>query len=210
MRPELAYERNVTLINRFSWKVLRRLKAAGARGVEIEDVRQELSIAWITASRTWKPEFSVPFGPYFMNGMKQVINRWCGREIAASQFASMSLDMTFGENEGVSLSEVVPDRSASADNTLIEKDIFEKMLSSVSNRTRLFLVLLNNPPEEIYNVFKGLQARATRARSLGYSTFIQSSIPASLIFEVMGADRTERAVIRQEVEDKSRGWSSYD
>jgi DNA-directed RNA polymerase sigma subunit (sigma70/sigma32) len=211
MHASATYEANKRLMDSFAWKVIRRVSAAGGRGVEIADVKQELAIAWAIAAERWNPEAGVPFGAYLRRGMEVHINRWADKEIHASRFAPFSLDFNLSgeaEGDGDTLGETVADESESPEDTCHYKRMREDLAMHLSPTADLFLSLLEDPPEEVVAIFRAQQAKAEYAKSRGYSSFHFNSISESLIFDILGLGPYERAQIRKEIKravEKVRG-----
>ena len=205
-----SYEANKHLIDNFSRRVFRRLCAAGTRGVELSDIVQELSIAWMTAVRCYKPERQVPFGPYLMLGMRNHINRWAQHEIGASHLAPLSLDKEMSDDSDNDIHQNIPSGDMRIDDRLIEKDLLNKILNTLSPRARQFVELLSEPPEEVVQISNARIAKSEYIRKLGGKVFVSRTISQALIFDLMGAAPIERNEIRQEIEDRSKGWNSDD
>ena len=199
MHPSVAYEANRTSIRSFAWKVLRRAYAAGARTVQIQDIEQELSLAWVKAAQGFDPERGVLFKTYLMNGMKQHINRWADVEIGASRFAPYSLDKTMIEGEGEEFHEIIADQSESPEEICHNVRFRQTLSHMLSEKAELFLRLLEDPPPEVVEVFRALQAKAQFARQRGMSCFVNKTITEAMIFDLMGIGAAERYKIRKEI-----------
>ncbi|SER28857.1 DNA-directed RNA polymerase specialized sigma subunit, sigma24 family [Faunimonas pinastri] len=200
MQPEITYESSQPLIRGFARKVLQRVHAAGARGVEFEDIVQELSIAWCLARDAWKAEYNVPFGAFLTRGMKNHINRFLADAIGDSHMTAISLDKNLGEDgEGASLHSVFPDAAPLPEQSAIERDSLARVLRRLSPRARQFVELLENPPPELFAEIQAIKAKSEYARSRGINTYAPNQLTAGLIFDLMGANRVERQAIYHEV-----------
>lgn len=189
-------------IDCFAWKVLRRVRAAGLRAVDYDDVKQELAIACIKAAQSWNSEVGVPFGPYLMNGMKMHINRWMDNQVYEDHNANVSLDHSYSDNgEGEStMLDYIPSSEQRADEALIDREKKALVMNRLSPRAQMFLNFLTNPPGELVDIFKAMRAKAAYAQKLGVSTFIPAQISESLVFDLMGASRSERTKLKHEVQ----------
>lgn len=201
MHPDTALEKCQTLINKYSWTVLRRLRAAGVRSAELDDIRQELLIAWMNARSKWNPELGVPFGPYLMNGMKMHIFRWAKYEIEETQFAPFSLDKPISEDGDATVGDqVAADEDKPIEQRMHEDALRKRVMDRLSGRAALFFLLLTDPPDELLDVFKAMRAKAAYAQKIGVPTFVPAQITEALIFDVMGASRPERTKLKKAVE----------
>lgn len=201
MHAAASYEANKRHIDSFSWKVVRRLHAAGVRALELADVQQELAIAWMKAAERWNPEIGVPFGAYLYRGMKLHINRWAETEVGASQFAPYSLDTmpTSTDNEQEGLHDVIADTAETPEESCHYKMMRAEVGRFLSPTADLFLKMLEDPPPELVEIFRAKQAKAAYARSRGISCFEYRSITEALVFDLLDLGPYERKLIRQEI-----------
>lgn len=178
----------------------------------MEDIQQELAIAWCVARDKWKAEFNVPFSAYLMRGMKQHIRGWMSRELNQHHLVSFGLDdeMASGDTHH----DTTADPSAiTAEEALIEKDLrsfahdrlrMRDMRKALSDSALQFLDLLDNPPEELVEILQGLRSRGEFARQAGVPvTPVPSGINAALVFDLMGCSRQERTRIYKEIRNFS-------
>lgn len=196
LSTDLLYETNEKIIKSFSWKVLRRAHAAGAKSVQLDDIISECAMAWMMAVRCFNPERSVPFGAYLRRGMIIHINRWIQKEIKHTP--AMSLDEeTFEETTGGSLYDCFESTEERADVVLERKSGRKAALDKLKPRARQFVELLDEPPPQVVEAFLAIKARSEYARKRGISSVSPSVLGASFILDIMGAKNVERGEIYQ-------------
>lgn len=211
MAAQVTVEQHVKLIKGTAWKVYRRLEAAGVRGLNVADIEQEFWIAWCYARDSWDPKHNVPFGAYLVRGMRQHINRWADRECRHFLTAPVDLDAEISDDDTTRHDLLADTKTAGPDTVLIEKDQRDYIqdplrwrngMNKLSERARQFIQLLDNPPAEIVEIFRALRARAEYARQRGVTAVAApQSITSSLVMDIMGCNRLERASIYAEIRD---------
>lgn len=188
-------------IRSMSWKVYREARRAGATSLERADIEQELWIAYCKARDSFNPEYGVPFGAYLTNGLKkfaagmmrnQVYNR-----IAEEWAVSMSNHSD--DDDGPSIGDRLPSPDPTPDRLVEATNIMEWAESRLSERARLFLQILHEPPQALLEEIKIAEARSDYARSLGVTHMHYSAVTTAAVFKVMDADRRERGHILKEV-----------
>lgn len=190
--------------NRYIWgfarRVERRIKAAGARGIEVEDIYNELVIAWCHARDGWNPNSGAPFLAYLTTGMRRHINRWAEREIGFSGFARTSLDGDSTNGEAAfELHMAVPDGKPDAEEILQAKQVRAKVLPKLTPVTRRFVELFDDPPPELYEAVLESKARAAYAQERGVRNASIPNVTAALVFDLMGLNKIERTRISREL-----------
>ena len=193
-----SYEANLPVLKSIALRVQRRCRAAGAASIQLEDIMQELAIAWVQAERCYQPG-PVQFGAYLTRGCYNHINRWLKGEIGEFLFAPTSLDKSGtdeGENE---LHNIIPDTARPSDELLEEKEMRERALARLSPRARQFYEILESPPPELMTEVTNVQARATYARSRGINTIAPTGLTAAQVFDLMGLTRAERNQVTAEI-----------
>lgn len=190
------------MIRGFAGKVFRRAAQAGAASLCFEDIYQELCIAWCQARDSWKAEYNVPFGAFLNLGMRQYINRWVQGEIGHGQAASLE---TLGREGGAdgSLHDILPDTGDLQDKTLADEDVKDYVLDRLTPRARLFIRLLDKPPQFLQDAAKARDAHVAYAREQGVSIFMQNGISAAMVLDFMEAGASERGKIYAELAEKS-------
>jgi DNA-directed RNA polymerase specialized sigma24 family protein len=196
MHADTDYKRCLPWIKGFAYKVLRRVSSGGAHSVQLEDIVQELSIAWTIAQAKWNPELGVPFLAYLDRGMKLHINRWADAHVRE---AHVSLDAG-GEDDDEGLGHtLIPDDRESQHDTLVQKQHLAKVLAKLSPRARQFVELLVDPPAELTAELKAIEAKRQFARERGVATQIITRINADLLFELTGTPAWERPKVMSEI-----------
>lgn len=214
MSASINFKDQERLLHHTAIRVLRRVHAAGARSVTKEDIFQELAVAWCKARDNWNPNQNVPFVPYLMNGMMHHINRWVNHELRQFNIAPFALDASVSEDGTEDMHQAVPDHTViPADDIVVEKDLLDylndplrwrggpwRRRMKLSERARQFIQFLANPPVEMLDVVAGLEVRGEFARARGVTaSAIPKRVTLSLIFDLMGATRFERASITKEL-----------
>lgn len=189
------------LVKSFSNRVMRRLIAAGAPMHIREDVEQELWIAWCKARDTYDETRQVLFSTYLYGGMKQHINRWAEKNVARrhAEVIALSLDAPAGEDENGSLMDVLPSADPAPDAQIEAQSYWEYATRRLKPRAKLFITLLRDPPAELLEQAKQLEAKASYARSNGKHLVMSGGVTTSLIFDLMGAGKNERIRISDQI-----------
>lgn len=203
MSAALTFKASEKLIWKMAGRVMMRLKAAGARQLDREDVVQELSIAWIKAKDSWNADYGVPFPAYFVRGAWQHINRWADGISEEIQNVGPSLDATLGDEDNArSLGDMIEDRTArSADQIVIDAERRAFVYAKLSPRAAKFLELLESPPPELYRQVDAICARASQARTNGRASWAPSYLSMSLVADLMGLDKVERRHVYAELNE---------
>lgn len=195
-----SLQKCMPLIKSFGYKVLRRMNAAGCFSVQIEDILQELSIAWHLASQGYKSDSGAQFRTYLFSTMRQHINRWVETELRHTRMTAFSLDDSFGsEEEEGDGHKIVSIEEKNASDFVLEKESKKRVLNIISPRARQFCEFLDNPPMELVCELRGLQSRAKWARSRGIPSLSPKFINNAVVFNFMEASRPERTEILKEV-----------
>ena len=188
------------LIKSFGGKVLRRLRAAGCSTMQLEDILQELSIAWYLASKGFEPNDKVRFKTYLYSTMRQHINRWAEKELRHTRATAFSLDDSFlSDDEEKGSHDIISADDVSADDIVLAKENRKRVLDTVSSRAQQFYQFLDNPPMELVQELRGLQSKAAWARSRGIRAIAPKSINSAVVFSLMDATRFERSAILKEL-----------
>ncbi|MBO6508746.1 MAG: hypothetical protein JJ979_09765 [Roseibium sp.] len=202
---DTSWEANIGLIRKFAFKVLRRARAANLRGIELDDIIQELSFPYLTAREKFDPELGYRFSTFLNRGMQLHINRWFDEQLRNDQQTPMSMDADIDTADGTATTahDLMADQTEPADQLLAERQFLEALKTRLSERAVVFIRLLLNPPYEIYCEMNAMRARATMARERGGAQYpVPLNVTSSIIFDLMGADSVERAKIRKEIARK--------
>lgn len=200
-----SYEACKAQIMRFATRVNMRLRAAGARGYELQDIVQECAIAYVVAAEHWNPESGVPFRAYLARGMQNHVNRWANKEIGQCLGASVSLDAPAGgDDEEMDLHGALGASQPTPEEMCVKKATREKVMAKLSPRAWLFVQLYESPPAFLVEEHAALLAKAASAREAGRAVFVTNSLSAATVFDFMAASRQERVDIRRELLALSR------
>jgi DNA-directed RNA polymerase specialized sigma24 family protein len=203
MQMTLKLEDSMPAIRAFSWRVLRRVTAAGSV-IELDDIISECKLAWFNASRSFDETAGVPFLAYLRRGMKLHVNRWVDKELKEHNASHLEFDAPRGESETGSLHDFIPDRSMERPDEIFEaNDRREKQLARLTPRARQFVELLESPPKALVDILKGLKARQEYAIARGLpASPVPKRVLTTLVFRFMGASPREQTHITEELETK--------
>lgn len=198
MPANVTFDQHERLIYKFARQVQRRMFAAGAKTIQFEDLVQELSIAWCVARDCWDESVGVPFTPYFVNGMRQRINRFAEGEIKQHLVAPFSIDAPIDPEsdktmEGFRSLEPEPD-------TVEQRNFHDVVLAVISPEARRFLQILENPPPELLEELKVIQVRAENGRGRGLKSTAPRNLTSALVFDLLGYGRSDRSKILGEIQ----------
>lgn len=189
-------------INSFANRVGRRLLAAGAPSHLMQDVKQELWIAWCKARDSYDETREASFKTYLWNGMRLHINRWVEENVSKrhGEVVALSLDAEMlGEDEDAKLSDVIPADDPLQDEIVEREDVWRYALRRLPPRARQFIQLLRDPPQCLLEQVRQIQAKAEYARSLGITMPTTSRVTTSMVFDLMGATRVEKMKIAAQI-----------
>jgi DNA-directed RNA polymerase specialized sigma24 family protein len=190
------------IINSFSFKVGRRLQAAGAPMHLIEDVRQELWIAWCKARDTYDESSPASFKTYLYGGMRIHMNNWIRDNINRrhAEVIAKSMDAELDEeNGGATLADMIPSADPTPEVTFWLERTWEFAVARLSPRSRQFVELLREPPEGLLAQVRQIEARTAFAKAQGISAPFNNRVTTSMVFDLMGASRNERIKIAAEI-----------
>jgi DNA-directed RNA polymerase specialized sigma24 family protein len=194
-------------VKAFSHRVMRRLVAAGASADLAQDVRQELWVAWCIARDSYREDSPATFMTYLHNGMRMHINTWARSNVNKrhQEVIAYSLDHSGGpdDEEGESLQARIASADPTPDVAVFEEDRWQKSIALLSPRTRKFIELLREPPACLLAEVRALEAKSSYAKSKGVSMPFANRVTTTLIFDAMGAPRSERLRIARELREVS-------
>lgn len=189
------------LIASLTRKVCSRMRAAGVRIVEPEEVTQELWVAWSVARNTYDATHGVPFGAYFYRGALNHINRWFrDLENADIKLVGFSLDDTASADDEKDMHEVIADPARQADEEVALVERRRQVREKLSPIALRFLELLEDPPVALYREIEAMKARAQFCRDNGrYAGPTPNGVTISMIADLMGLTRHQRNVTYREL-----------
>lgn len=199
----------------FASRVLRRLRAGGNQTIALEDIKQELVIAWCKARDAYSPDHGVPFAAYLARGMMLHINRWADAEMQeywSSGFTedddgrrlydgklSMDAEQNEGGEDEVTLHGAVSSELANPEELAIESDIRRRVFAIASSAAKSFLSLLDSPPAYIIEEVEAMRAKAAYSRERGMAGWAPTGVTAHMIMDFLGFSQTERRSVYEEV-----------
>jgi len=194
-------------IDAFAHKVLRRLHGLGARTQTLDDVQQELWIAWCKACEQYDPTCGASFKTFLYRGMQLHINRYVEKNFERfhDETIALSLEGSPAENEDdAMLGDVVPDERELQNEELEREDMFAYAASRMSPRARQFMTFLKEQPKELLEELRNIEKKGDYAKSSGLSFAVPRRITTAMVFDLMGASRSERHKILEEVAQLGR------
>lgn len=201
MRDPTAYEGVERLVRSFAWRVHRRLRAAGGRALDIDDIIQELNVAYLIARDRWDAQKGVPFPAYLMRGMRFHINRWTERTLEFQHNTSLALDST-AEDSDSPIHEIIPDTAPSPFNACADKQALASALNRMSSMTRHLVELAIDMPPELRAEFLAIHAKRDWAKTLSITAPI-SMTELTVIMDALDINRVQRMKIYKELREIS-------
>lgn len=188
-------------IKAFAWKVLRRLHGLGAKSHTLDDVEQELMVAWCLAVEAYDPAGGASFKTFLYNGMRMHINRYIENNFEKfhEQTTALSLDASDPDAEGTTFGDAVADTSELHSEEVEREDMFRYALTRLSPRAGQFLTFLKDQPIELVQEVRKIEDKAAYARERGISIAVSHRLTSRMIFDFMGVSRTERENIMAEI-----------
>ncbi|WP_062120191.1 sigma factor [Aureimonas sp. AU40] len=196
------YEDSKKDITSFAWKVLRRAHAAGARTITLEDIVSELGIAWCEAAKRFDPTAGASFRTFLWNGMRMHINRWFETEVTRrhGEAVAASIDASQSDaDDGPTLADILASDDLDPEQIAARETFYAAVLRQLSERARLFVVILREEPEEVMAEVDRLRERADFAKSRGITQPFYNRLTAALVFDLMDASAPERNAIQAEI-----------
>lgn len=201
--PEIRFrdpKESKAQIDAFAHKVLRRLKSLGAASHTLDDVQQELWVAWCKACEAYDPQMGASFKTFLYLGMQRHINRYVETHFERfhGQTVALSLDATV-EDGGETFASVVPDQGALQDAVLEQESNFAYAMSRLSPRAQKFLAIVREQPEGIIQEFRKFESKSEYAKQQGIHFAAPQRLASWLIFDLMGVSRPDRKLILDEI-----------
>lgn len=194
-------------IDSFAPRVLRRLHLLGAKTHTLDDVKQELWLAWCKACEAYKPDGGASFSTFLTKGMRLHINRYVEKNFERFHDETIALSLeghspagAGGENAGGRLSDVVADTAPPQSAEFENEDCFSYALTRLSPRAAKFVTILKEQPPELLDEVRRLEQKAEYAKERGITYATAHRLTSSMIFDFMGASRNERKQIMDEVQ----------
>lgn len=196
----IAHEDAQRAINGFANKLMRRWSAGGAPAHLIEDIKQELWIALLGAQQSFDPEKGASFNTYFYGAMKWHMRTWARENIHTrfQEIIGKSLDEEMSE-DGDTFSNMLACSNPLPDELLIEEDLWAAAMTRLKPRTRLFMELLRDPPEELLAEVLALKARSEYSKSMGIPQPHSNRVTTALVFDLLGVNRHNRTLMMREI-----------
>lgn len=119
--------------------------ASMAHVLTVEDIEQELWIAWISSKEKFDPQAGVRFSTYYMKMAYWHINRVF--ENQAKSVRATSDNITVNEGEHLSLFDKIADEGVTPEEFCENTDAAEKAISELSTVAQQVVAWLKEPPE---------------------------------------------------------------
>jgi len=197
---QIEFAEHERLLRSMASKFHRRATAAGAASLQIDDVFQEMCVAWCQARDAYNSNYQVPFTAFLVRGVRNHCNRWINKQITEGQ-DRLNLDEG-GEGTDQEHHSFVADAGAiSPEDAAIDADHLAVQREILSPLAQKFLEILENPPPAIYRILDAMQAKRAYAQSRGVTPgFYFKQIKAPLVFELMGLDMATREKLKKELQ----------
>lgn len=197
------YGKSVRIVNGFANRVQRRLASLPQGVMSLDDIKQELWVAWCKAAESFDESRGVPFEPYLRRGMQRHINQIVHTNIEKfpEQTFASSLDKQIGDGEGATLSEVVPSDQPSALELLEKEGAWEEAVGALTPRARQFITLVRDQPNELLEETLLSDHKETMAREINVPFSNVRRVTTSMVFDLMGASSGERSKISREIKE---------
>lgn len=204
MKPEpkigVDMAESTRIISQLSRRVLRRLPASSV--LSLEDIQQEMWIAWCAAREAFDATRGVPFGAFLYRGLINHINRYVHHNVwrFPEQTFALSLDFQYsGENSEGTLGDVIASDAEAPEIIVERQSCYQAALKRLSQRARVFVILLHEQPRALVREVMLAADKAEHAKKIGAPFAQPKRITASLVFDLMGAPALERKKIVAEV-----------
>ena len=193
-------------INAFAFKVSRRLFTAGDRSMSMDDIRQELWIAWCIAVQSFNEAQGVPFLAYLRNGMRLHINRFVEKNVTRrhEEVVAYSLDgSTDDENGSVSNSshDHIPSADPMPDEGIQQRSSVNALCGRLSPIASQFVRLLYEQPEPLLREVYAIKCKADFASSMNMVVMNSGRLTRSMLFDLLGVPHVKRKSIIEEIEE---------
>ncbi|WP_342234556.1 sigma factor [Inquilinus sp. OTU3971] len=186
------------LIHKIAHKAHRWLLAAGVRGVEFEDVVQEISMTWVMACERFNPELGLQFSTYFYTAAWRNITRTIQGEAGECQATNVSLDATRGEDGDMTIQVAADEEDA---DVLIErKQRQREVMRRLSPKARMAVQIVRDPPKELMAEFEQLRERMRYGRARGIAAAVPRDLNLGVVMHFLGYSSVERTRIRKELD----------
>lgn len=201
-------EESAKQIGAYAFRALRRAHAAGDRSLTIEDLKQELSIAWCIAVRDFDDSKGVPFGAFLQRGMQLYMNRYIEKNVTRrhDEVGALSLEYTGNDafmspygSDTPTFGDIVPDGKPGPNVSVEEESQMLYARRKLSKRAYQFVKILRDQPAEIMAQVQHVDARCAFGKSRGTSAPNSFRLTSSMVFDLMDATPHERKLVIAEV-----------
>lgn len=178
-----------------------------------DEIKQELSIAWLEAVEKYDPDKGASFSTFLYIGMLRRVNRFISNNYELEPASQVNTLLSL-ENEQINIasnndqaskhsSHFLIDQNLSVLAKLEQKSCYKLVLRNLSERAKQFVEFLCYPPIELIRALDDLTEKAKYARSKGYSYSAVKRVSANIIFKIMGAEQSERNRIIKEIRNQA-------
>lgn len=190
----ILYEEQRRWILMFARKVQRRCHAAGAASIQFDDIVSECNVGWCLARNAFDESYNVPFFAFMKTGIIRHINRWVAGEIEDG--VALSLDATTEEENFYPQFEDQTLEPADEGMVRRHQEIIGRHL--LSEEARRVVELLLNPPQELLEEVKAMQARRLDANRRGVKNIVKKGLTTEMIFDLLGYGEVEIREIKRD------------
>lgn len=158
------YEEHMGLVHTFARKGWGRMIAAHVN-VQYEDVYQEMSIAFLKATKAYDPEKGYSFTAYAGRAIWNEFNRYAKKHIAERMELGLTsmgdLNRNDGEDSSLSIDEFVASPERGPEDNLMRKQEILENLRALSPTAKFLVAQMISPSKELEEAFAAHQ-RAVR------------------------------------------------
>jgi DNA-directed RNA polymerase specialized sigma24 family protein len=202
MNMDQLFREHDRYMQRLAVAYYRRLRVM-PMGIEVEDIRAEINVAFVHAARAWSPEGGASFTTFLARGAWFHVQRWVNNQKRQLADKGVSLSRPLGEEGEATVGDMLPSDAPSPEEIVRESQLHDRMTAVLSPLARRFLSLLTDPPDELREEMMALMAQAEWARSLGIVVPAPTRVTFAMISRLMGLSRARASACIAEIEAMS-------
>lgn len=198
------YEDHVGSIIKIARKAYGRAVSANLP-VEFEDIKEEVSLAWVVANNGFDEEKGFKFSTYFYNVAFTRLNKFfekLGKQTIELGLQSTTILTEEGESQ---LEDLVESDVMSPQDMLLESDNFGEFYSNLkSDDAKLAIDMLINPPEFIEQELIAHIAKTNKKQSEGIAARCPRDMNLKFILRFIAKLRNEKNAYANSLHDEIR------
>lgn len=164
------------------------------------DVYSDVCLAFVNASRQFKPELGFSFSTYFSKCVRTLMIKATAARMEIDYNETVRLDAQRGDDNESTLHDALG-RENDPTAAMIEREAIARAKRHLDNNSFIIASLLRNPPPFLVRELRAVRARDARARAQGLSVGPSpASLSLAFVMDVMRVRRLERTRIRSKLE----------